>query len=216
MNPARGATLRQSPAERLRPANGLVADIWRPAQGCACCAIHRGGPGTTLNELAEQSQVSIEIEERSCAVHPAVRGAARTPGPGSALRGKRGQDVAVAPAEADDDVLRPCVPIPWGRAAHIGSVAADHPGGDVAHPAGHAPHVAHPGRRAIAAYLLAGCRDGSFTIMEPMLPRLGSRPASDSATRRVSPRRGRQRRFRLCNGSATVRPAPHRSAESRE
>jgi hydrogenase expression/formation protein HypE len=112
------------------PLNGLVADILAACPGMRVLRDPtRGGLATTLNELAEQSRVSIEIEEQAVPVHPAVRGAAELLGLDPLYVANEGKLVAVAPAEAADDVLAAMRAHPLGgEAARIGSVAAEHPG----------------------------------------------------------------------------------------
>jgi hydrogenase expression/formation protein HypE len=88
----------------------------------------RGGLASTLNEIAAQSRVGIEIDERAILVNDAVRGACELLGFDPlyvANEGKLAAVVARDDAEAVVDAMRRH---PLGRdAAIVGWVTADHP-----------------------------------------------------------------------------------------
>jgi hydrogenase expression/formation protein HypE len=112
------------------PLNGLVA-----AMLAACPDLRllrdptRGGLATTLNELAGQSRVSIEIDEEAGPVHAAARAAAELLGLDPLYVANEGKLVTVAPAEAAETLLAAMRAHPLGgESALIGRVAADHPG----------------------------------------------------------------------------------------
>jgi hydrogenase expression/formation protein HypE len=112
------------------PLNGLVSALL-----AACPRIHvlrdptRGGLATTLNELASQSGVGIEIDEVAIPVHEPVRAASELLGLDPlyvANEGKLICIVAAADAPAALDAMRVH---PYGQeAAIIGRVLPDHPG----------------------------------------------------------------------------------------
>lgn len=89
----------------------------------------RGGLATTLNEIAGQSRVSMEIWEESLPVSPEVQAAAEILGLDPLYLANEGKLVAVVPEAAADRVLTVMRQHPYGReAARIGRVLGDNPG----------------------------------------------------------------------------------------
>jgi hydrogenase expression/formation protein HypE len=89
----------------------------------------RGGLASTLNEIAGQSRVGIEIDERSIRVNDAVRGACELLGFDPLYVANEGKLAAVVAREAADAVVAAMRRHPLGRdAAIVGSVTAAHPG----------------------------------------------------------------------------------------
>lgn len=112
------------------PLNGLVK-----AMRDACPALHvlrdptRGGLATTLNEIARQSQVGMELLEESIPVRPAVQAAAEILGLDPLYLANEGKLVAIAPEPETENLLQVMKAHPYGReAARIGRVQAADPG----------------------------------------------------------------------------------------
>jgi len=112
------------------PLNGLVEAMLE-----ACPEIHclrdptRGGLATTLNEIAGQSKVGIELSEDSIPVPEAVRAACEILGLDPLYAANEGKLIAVVPAVAEARVLEAMHRHPLGQqAACIGRVVADHSG----------------------------------------------------------------------------------------
>lgn len=89
----------------------------------------RGGLATTLNEIAQQSQVSIWLEESSIPVHPTVRSACEMLGFDPLYVANEGKVIIIVPAEEAETVLKSLHNHPYGKSAmRIGQVKATHPG----------------------------------------------------------------------------------------
>ena len=89
----------------------------------------RGGLATTLNELAAQSGVGLEIEEASVPVHEPVRAASELLGLDPLYVANEGKLVAIVEEDEARVLLRAMRSHPFGReAAIIGRVVAEHPG----------------------------------------------------------------------------------------
>jgi hydrogenase expression/formation protein HypE len=89
----------------------------------------RGGVSSSLNEIAKQSGVGIEIEESAIPVREAVRGACELLGLDPLYVANEGKLVAMVDAAAADAVLAAMRAHPLGRdACAIGAVTAAHPG----------------------------------------------------------------------------------------
>ncbi|MDJ0782147.1 MAG: hydrogenase expression/formation protein HypE [Desulfosarcinaceae bacterium] len=89
----------------------------------------RGGVGTTLNEIAQQSQTGIRLREADLPVRPAVAGACELLGFDPLYVANEGKLLAFVPADAADAVLRAMQADINGRdASVIGTVVDDHPG----------------------------------------------------------------------------------------
>ncbi|OBW61414.1 MAG: hydrogenase expression/formation protein HypE [Dehalococcoides mccartyi] len=111
------------------PLNGLIADMLK-----ACPRIHvmrdptRGGLATTLNEIAAQSQVGIELDEESIPVKPAVGGACDALGLDPLYVANEGKLIAILPEEFAPKVLSAMKAHPYGvDSAVIGRVTAKNP-----------------------------------------------------------------------------------------
>ncbi len=112
------------------PLDRLVADMLKASPN-----IHtlrdptRGGLATTLNEIAEQSQVSIRIEEEKIPVRQEVMGACEMLGFDPLYIANEGKLVAMVPPEDAAGVLKVMRKNRYGKdSAIIGEVKAEHPG----------------------------------------------------------------------------------------
>ena len=112
------------------PLNHLVSDMLQASGN-----IHslrdptRGGLATTLNELAQQSQVGIIIEEEKIPVSPAVQGACELLGFDPLYVANEGKMVAIVPAKDADHIVQKMKRNKYGReAAVIGEVVERHKG----------------------------------------------------------------------------------------
>ena len=117
------------------PLNGLVAAMLQADEHIHCLRDPtRGGLGTTLNELAAQSHVGIEIEEARVPVPEGVRAACELLGLDALYAANEGKLVAIMPPEAETPVLSAMRQHPLGReAVTIGQVTAAHAGRVVLH-----------------------------------------------------------------------------------
>ena len=89
----------------------------------------RGGVSSTLNEIAQQSKVGIELEERTIPVREEVRGACELLGLDPLYVANEGKLIAIVPPEHADAVLRSMKSHPLGAAAQIiGTVTESHAG----------------------------------------------------------------------------------------
>jgi hydrogenase expression/formation protein HypE len=89
----------------------------------------RGGVATTLNEIAEQSRVGIEIDEQRLPIPAAVTGACDLLGLDPLYLANEGKLVAILPESKADAVLAAMRAMPEGKdACRIGRVVADMPG----------------------------------------------------------------------------------------
>ena len=112
------------------PLGGLVADMLAISPNIHCLRDPtRGGLATTLNELAEQSRVSIRVEEESLPVREEVRAACEMLGFDPLYVANEGKLVALVPAENADKVLKVMRKNCYGKeAVIIGEVGIEHPG----------------------------------------------------------------------------------------
>ncbi len=112
------------------PLNGLVSDILGVSKAVHCFRDPtRGGLASTLNELAEQSGVSIRIEEEALPIRDEVAGACEMLGLDPLHIANEGKLVAIVAPEAAADILAKMKQNPYGRdAAVIGRVLEGHPG----------------------------------------------------------------------------------------
>ena len=112
------------------PLNGLVAEMLAASPNIHCLRDPtRGGLATTLNELAEQSKVSIRIEEEKIPVREEVLGACEMLGFDPLYIANEGKLVAIVAAEDADMVLEAMRRNRYGRdASLIGEVGAEYPG----------------------------------------------------------------------------------------
>lgn len=89
----------------------------------------RGGLSSALNEIATQSGVGIALEERAIPIREEVRGACELLGLDPLYVANEGKLVAIAAAEAAEDLLAAMRAHPLGaRAEKIGTVTEAHPG----------------------------------------------------------------------------------------
>lgn len=89
----------------------------------------RGGLGTTLNEIANQSHVSIRIEEQNIPVKPAVKAACEMLGFDPLYLANEGKFLAIVPPDEAVKALECIRNHPYGRdAAIIGEVQENDPG----------------------------------------------------------------------------------------
>ena len=114
----------------IAPLNGLVK-----AMLTVCPDLHvlrdptRGGLATTLNEIAQQSQISMEIWEETLPVRNEVQAAAEILGLDPLYLANEGKLVAIAPEAGADRLLTAMRQHPYGQgAALIGRVLGDNPG----------------------------------------------------------------------------------------
>ena len=89
----------------------------------------RGGVSSTLNEIAQQSNVGIEINEVSLPIHEQVRGACELLGLDPLYVANEGKLIAIVSPEVADEVLEVMRRHPMGSEARIiGTVKKEHPG----------------------------------------------------------------------------------------
>ncbi len=112
------------------PLNGLVADML-----AASPHVHvlrdptRGGVASSLNEIAQASQVGIQIDENKLPVNQAVRSACELLGMDPIFVANEGKLIAITPPESAETVFEAMRRHPLGqRAAIIGRVVEQHPG----------------------------------------------------------------------------------------
>jgi hydrogenase expression/formation protein HypE len=110
--------------------NGLVA-----AMLAASPTIHvlrdptRGGVASSLNEIAQRSQVGIQLDENKIPVNPAVRSACELLGLDPIFVANEGKLIAIVPPDSAEAVLEAMRQHPLGKqAAVIGRVVEQHPG----------------------------------------------------------------------------------------
>jgi hydrogenase expression/formation protein HypE len=108
----------------------LVADMLAASDQLRCLRDPtRGGLSSTLNEIAQQSKVSIAIEEKKIVVHDEVRGACELLGLDPLYVANEGKLVAIVAPEDADKVLAAMRRNPLGEESSIiGVVGQTHPG----------------------------------------------------------------------------------------
>jgi len=108
----------------------LVADMLDATREIRCMRDPtRGGVSSTLNEIAEQSRVGIELEERSIPVREEVRGACELLGLDPLYVANEGKLIAILAPEAAQTVLEAMRRHPLGLEAQIiGTVKKENPG----------------------------------------------------------------------------------------
>ncbi len=111
------------------PLNHLIAEVLEAAPQTRCFRDPtRGGLASTLNELADQSQVDMLVEEQSIPVKDAVLGACDMLGYDVLQVANEGKMVCVVPADQADAALAAMKANKYGAdAAIIGEVAACDP-----------------------------------------------------------------------------------------
>lgn len=106
--------------------HGLVEAMLRVSTSIRCLRDPtRGGLSSTLNEIAEQSGVSIQIEETAIPVHEQVRGACELLGLDPLYVANEGKLVAIAAPEAAGSILEAMRRDPLGADAAIIGVVGD-------------------------------------------------------------------------------------------
>jgi len=112
------------------PLNSLVAEMLKVS-----CEVHcmrdptRGGISSTLNEIAQQSKVGIELEQNAIPVRDEVSGACEMLGLDPLYVANEGKLIAIVPPEIADQMLRAMQQHPLGSAAQIiGTVKQEHSG----------------------------------------------------------------------------------------
>jgi hydrogenase expression/formation protein HypE len=102
------------------PLHTLVAAMLKVTRDIRCMRDPtRGGLSSTLNEIAAQSRVGIELDERAILVREDVRGACELLGLDPLYVANEGKLVAIIKPEAADDVLAAMQNHPLGRQARI-------------------------------------------------------------------------------------------------
>lgn len=106
------------------PLNHMIADIYEAAG-----EVHvlrdptRGGLATTLNEIAEQSQMGILLDETAIPVHEAVRNGCSFLGLDPLYLANEGKCICIVPEDRADAALEAMRRSPYGKeAARVGTV----------------------------------------------------------------------------------------------
>jgi hydrogenase expression/formation protein HypE len=109
--------------------HGLVADMLGTKAAFRCFRDPtRGGLSSALNEIAAQSNVGIELDERAIPVREEVRGACEMLGLDSLYVANEGKLIAIVEPGAAERVVEVMRRHPLGREARIiGSVTEKHP-----------------------------------------------------------------------------------------
>jgi hydrogenase expression/formation protein HypE len=117
------------------PLNGLVAAMLEVDTRIHCLRDPtRGGLATTLNELADQSRVGIEIEESCIPIPESVRAGCELLGLDPLYVANEGKLVAAVPPQAESPLLAAMHSHRYGQASiAIGRVTSAHPGRVVLH-----------------------------------------------------------------------------------
>ncbi len=108
----------------------LVADMLRASSEIRCLRDPtRGGLSSSMNEIAAQSRVGIELEESAILVREEVRGACELLGLDPLYVANEGKLIAIVAPAAADKILEAMQRHPLGRnARQIGAVTDSHPG----------------------------------------------------------------------------------------
>jgi hydrogenase expression/formation protein HypE len=128
---ARGDLALETPiASDCAPLHRLIAALLEAAPQTRCVRdATRGGVATVLNEIAQASGVSIEIDDALIPMHEAVRGFCEILGLDPLYLANEGKIVAVVPADQCDAALAAMKRDPLGHgAAVIGRVEQGEPG----------------------------------------------------------------------------------------
>lgn len=111
------------------PLNGLVKKLLADARIHVLRDPTRGGLATTLNEIAGQSQVCIEIEEEAIPIHAAVADGCSLLGLDPLYLANEGKCVCIVPGDQADKALAAMRADPYGgEASIIGAVTDRKPG----------------------------------------------------------------------------------------
>jgi len=108
----------------------LVAEMLQVTRDIHCMRDPtRGGVSSTLNEIAEQSHVGIELEERTIPIHEEVRGACELLGLDPLYVANEGKLIAIVAPESAEAVLQAMRRHSLGSGARIiGTVKKENPG----------------------------------------------------------------------------------------
>ncbi len=102
------------------PLHELVADMLQTGGAIRCMRDPtRGGVSSTLNEIAEQSRVSIRLEESAIPIRDEVCGACEMLGLDPLYVANEGKLIAIVAPEAADRVLQAMRAHPLGRNAQV-------------------------------------------------------------------------------------------------
>jgi len=100
--------------------HGLVAEMLKVTRDIRCMRDPtRGGVSSTLNEIAQQSQVGIELQESSLRIHEQVKGACELLGLDPLYVANEGKLIAIVAAEVGDALLETMRRHPLGAEAQI-------------------------------------------------------------------------------------------------
>jgi len=113
------------------PLHTLVAAMLSAAPGAIRCLRDptRGGVSSTLNEIATQSGVGIEIDERQILMREEVKGACELLGLDPLYVANEGKLIAIVAPQSAESLVAAMRRHPLGRDAQIiGTVCAAHPG----------------------------------------------------------------------------------------
>jgi len=112
------------------PLGGLVANMLKATHNINCLRDPtRGGLATTLNEIAQQSNVGIRIDEEAIPVREEVLAACEMLGLDPLYIANEGKLIAIVPPSHAKAVLKAMKRHPYGKnAAVIGKVTDDKPG----------------------------------------------------------------------------------------
>ena len=128
---ARGEMALETPIESdCAPLNGMIEALLAAAPGVRFLRdATRGGVATVLNEIAEASQVAVEIEEKATPIREEVKAFCEILGLDPLYLANEGKIVVVAPAEEAEQALAAMRAHPLGAlAAVVGRVQPGRPG----------------------------------------------------------------------------------------
>jgi hydrogenase expression/formation protein HypE len=114
----------------VAPLNGLIQEILEVAPNTHVFRDPtRGGLATTLNEIAQQSNVGLLIHENYIPVQPAVQAVSDLLGFDPLYIANEGKLIVILPASDKDKVLNKMQHSKYGKnAVYIGDVVSTHPG----------------------------------------------------------------------------------------
>ncbi len=102
------------------PLHGLVAEMLSVTRDIRCMRDPtRGGVSSTLNEIAQQSRVGIELQESALPIHEQVKGACELLGLDPLYVANEGKLIAIVPPEVAEAVLQVVRRHPHGAEAQI-------------------------------------------------------------------------------------------------
>ena len=124
-----GLSFESSLKSDAAPLNHLVREMLAAGEIHVLRDPTRGGLATTLNEIARQSQVGIEIYEEAVPIRESVVAAAEILGLDPFYIANEGKLIAILPPAQTEAVLVAMKKNPYGQdAAVIGEVKEEHPG----------------------------------------------------------------------------------------